>query len=101
MYAQNPQRQQPPQLPPQAFAQPPKPRPRYRVRFGWVVLIVILLGIVLLLCTVGVAFRWSDVIDLAGVSNPSSLTSLCLLGGGLIVLTLIAKALRGRRSNGH
>ena len=61
--------------------------------------LVIAIAIILLLMTVGMAFDWGDVVDFADVANPDSFTSLAILGGALIVLTIIAKALRGRRSN--
>lgn len=99
-YPPQQQQQQPPQHNPQQpiiYQAPPKAR--YRARFGWVAIVVIAGGIILLLMTVGMAFDWGDIVDFADVANPDSFTSLAALGGALIVLTIIAKALRGRRSN--
>jgi hypothetical protein len=100
MYYPPQQQQQPPQHnPQQPIIYPTPPRGRYRPRFGWVAFLVIAAGIILLLMTVGMAFDWGDVVDFADVANPDSFASLAMLGGALVVLTIIAKALRGRRSN--
>ncbi len=98
-----PHQQHPPQQPNQQQPVPihtPPPR-KYRVRFGWVAFVVIVAGIIFLLSTVGMAFGWMDVIEFAGVVDGDSFTLLAVLGGALIVLTLVARALRGRQSRKH
>lgn len=71
--------------------------PRYRIRSGWIVTFVVGLGLVFMMLTTGIPLGWGDVMGLAGIGNASAFTQIGLLGLGLIVLTLIAKAMRGRR----
>jgi len=67
------------------------------MRTGWIVTFVVGLGLVIMMLTTGIPFGWGAVMSFAGIHNRGSSTALFVLGLGLVGLTILAKALRGRR----
>lgn len=80
----------------QPILMPPTPRRRYRLRFGWVVVAAIVMALIALISTVGMAFDWGDFLDLTGVSRREALTRVLILAGALVALTIVARGFRPR-----